>query len=127
MTPVNELAQIATQLISRIRDDEPAANAAWLTGLLPDPADWFRLAFVLAAAVPDDRSWRQLTAWTWKALPAKARGTEPPPGRRELQPCGTPAAATRHKYRKEAVCKPCRDAVRAYDREHRRIAREAAA
>jgi hypothetical protein len=61
---VDELAGIAVELAGRIRDDDPVANGRWLRAVLPDPGDWFRLAFVLAAAVPDDRSWRQLTAWT---------------------------------------------------------------
>lgn len=127
MTPVNELARIATQLVSRIRDDEPDANARWLAALLPDPGDWFRLAFVLAAAVPDDRTWRQLTAWTHKPLPAKEHPSGTAPKRREPQPCGTLAAHGRHRYRREAPCEPCREAARVYERDRKRNSRKAAA
>lgn len=62
--PVEDLARIAVELAVRVRDVDPEANGIWLRAVLPEPADWFRLAFVLAAAVPDDRSWKQLTAWT---------------------------------------------------------------
>lgn len=60
----HRLAEIAAQLAARVRDDDPDANARWLASVLPDPGDWFRLAFVLAAAVPDDRTWSQLVRWT---------------------------------------------------------------
>lgn len=60
----DRLAAIAAELVVRVRDDDPAANGRWLANVLPSSADWFSLAFVLAAAVPDDRSWRALTAWT---------------------------------------------------------------
>lgn len=60
----DELAAIAIELAGRVRDVDPEANGRWLAAVLPEPGDWFRLAFVLAAAIPDDRSWRQLTAWT---------------------------------------------------------------
>lgn len=125
MTPVNSLAQIATALIVRIRDDEPGANAAWLAGLLPEPADWFRLAFVLAAAVPDDRTWRQLTAWTTRPLPDKAPAG--PKAVRQLQPHGTVAAVSRHRYRREPLCEACREAARVYERDRKRNSRKAAA
>jgi hypothetical protein len=58
-----ELESIAVQLAVRVRDDEPEANGLWLAEVLPDPVDWFRLCFVLAGAIPDDRSWNVLTAW----------------------------------------------------------------
>jgi len=57
------LTSVAQELIVRVRDDDPAANGQWLSGVLPDPGDWFRLAFLLATAVPDDRSWTELTSW----------------------------------------------------------------
>ena len=59
----DDLAAIAVQLVARVRDDDPEANGRWLATVLPDPADWFRLAFVLAAAVPDGVAWSHLTAW----------------------------------------------------------------
>lgn len=60
----DDLSRIAIELAGRVRDVDPEANGRWLAAVLPEPGDWFRLAFVLAAAIPDDRSWRQLTAWT---------------------------------------------------------------
>lgn len=59
----DQLAEIAAQLVARVRDDDPEANARWLGAVLPSSEDWFRLAFVLAAAVPDDVQWSHLTAW----------------------------------------------------------------
>jgi hypothetical protein len=90
------LAEIAVELIVRIRDDSPEDNGRWLTAHLPDPGDWFRLAFVLAAAVPDDRSWQQLTAWT-----------------RRL---GCTSSPSGHRRRGEPVCEHCRRV----DRERKR-------
>lgn len=57
------LTRIAQELVVRVRDDDPEANAQWLSGVLRDPGDWFRLAFLLATAVPDDQTWTQLTSW----------------------------------------------------------------
>ena len=57
------LTRVAQELITRVRDDDPEANARWLSCVLPDRTDWFRLSFLLAAAVPDDRTWTELTAW----------------------------------------------------------------
>jgi len=62
MSP-DRLAEVAAQLSARVREDDPEANGRWLASVLPDSADWFRLAFVLAAAVPVDRTWTELTAW----------------------------------------------------------------
>ena len=74
MTTPDRLAEVAAMLAARVRDDGPEDNAVWLTGALPDPADWFRLCFVLAAAVPDDRTWAELTAWhTGTADPLELR------------------------------------------------------
>jgi len=64
MTPVEHLESVAQQLAARLRDDDPEAVARWLAYELPDPADWFRLNFALAAAYPIGRTWRQATAWT---------------------------------------------------------------
>lgn len=58
------LARVAVQLAARVREYGPADNATWLRHQLPDPADQWRLIFVLAAAVPTDVPWRDLTAWT---------------------------------------------------------------
>jgi hypothetical protein len=127
----DRLAEIAVELAVRIRDDDPEANGRWLRAQLPDSADWFRLAFVLAAAVPDDRPWLALTAWKWARTeqaapdlvdegevlrPAKSSrpGEAKPP--RELQPCGTEAAAARHRYHGEDLCEACRLHERIRDR-----------
>jgi hypothetical protein len=61
---VPRLEAIAQQLAARVRDEAPDTVARWLHGELPDPADWWRLCFVLACAHPADRGWRQLTEWT---------------------------------------------------------------
>jgi hypothetical protein len=52
VSDVERLAAVAAELVVRVRDDDPETNAAWLVGQLPDPADRFRLHFVLAALVP---------------------------------------------------------------------------
>lgn len=87
--------------------------------MLPDPSDWFRLCFVLAAAVPDDRPWRHLTAWA-------AIGPTAAPLVQRLRPHGTYAAASRHRRLKEPLCDACRDGVRELDRERKRAKRSAA-
>jgi hypothetical protein len=121
----DRLAEIATTLAVLVRDDTPEANAAWLAAQLPDPADWWALCFVLAAAVPDDRPWAALTAWArHRDAPPAAKADEvdegevlrpartSQPARRktpdELQPCGTEAAAARHRYYGEELCEACR-------------------
>jgi hypothetical protein len=110
VTDPDRLAEIAVELAVRIRDYDPEANGRWLRAQLPDAADWFRLAFVLAAAIPDDRTWNELTAWTGQ--PLKPAADEPP----RLQPCGTRAAYRRHRRRGETPCQPCRDAAALYKR-----------
>jgi hypothetical protein len=113
----DQLARLAVELVVRLRDDNPDANARWLAAQLPDPGDWFRLAFVLAAAVPTDRSWSHLTAWT------RMRGG----GRHQHRPCGTHAAAERHRLHKEPLCPLCREAERLRDRDRKRVSRRNAA
>lgn len=61
---IDQLAEIAAQLVARLRDEPSDVNARWLQAMVPDPQDWFRLAFVLASAVPTDRTWLALTSWT---------------------------------------------------------------
>jgi hypothetical protein len=119
-----DLARIAVQLAVRVRDDDPEANGRWLAAQLPDPADWFRLAFVLAAAVPDDRSWRQLTAWAIGRTDAEGDQPRLQHARHtDVRPCGTAAAARRHRYHGEDLCDLCRASERARDCERRRIRR----
>jgi Homeodomain-like domain len=60
---VDRLASVAVQLAARVRDENPEDVGLWLAGQVPDPADWFRLAFVQAAAVPVDVPWSELTSW----------------------------------------------------------------
>lgn len=61
----DHLASVAQQLAGRVRDDEPSANGRWLACVLKDTtAEGYRdLCFVLAAAVPVDVPWRELTEW----------------------------------------------------------------
>lgn len=112
----DRLAEIASELVVRVRDDHPDANARWLDAVLPTARERYDLLFVLAAAVPDDRSWNALTAWAWLREPQTPR----------LQPHGTHAAAQRHRYHGEPLCDECRDAERARDRERKRAAYRAA-
>jgi hypothetical protein len=117
-----ELESIAQQLVARLRDDDPEAVNRWLSLVMPNPTDWYRLCFVLAAAVPDDQRWSELTAW-WTNPPA---GTEPVEFRRQpVMPCGTAAAYRRHRKANEAPCQPCADAERARDRDRRQRQRAA--
>lgn len=106
------LASIALELSYRVREDDPEANGAWLAKRLPDPADWFRLAFVAVAAIPQDRPWRELTGWVDEPLDSRFGWVE----RDGLQPCGTRAAYRRHRRHGETPCQPCRDAAAAYKR-----------
>lgn len=91
----DELADIAQELICRVRDDDPEGNGRWLLNTTTE-ADRFALLFVLAAAVPDDRPWTALVGW------AATR-----PADRVLRPHGTRAAVGRHQRRKEKLCPPC--------------------
>lgn len=101
---VDRLAEVALELAVRVRDEGPEDNRRWLHTALPEQADREALLYVLAAAVPDDRPWPELTAWTVQ---------------RRLKPHGTQAAAARHRYRQEPLCGECRDAERDRDR-HRK-------
>lgn len=60
---VEPYAAVAVELVQRVRDEAPADVGRWLSAVLPNPADWWHLCFVLAAAVPDDRPWQHSTAW----------------------------------------------------------------
>ncbi|MFI7547234.1 hypothetical protein [Actinoplanes sp. NPDC049599] len=105
------LATIAAQLVGRVRSTDPDANARWLAEQLPDPADWWRLTFVLAAAVPDDRTWRELTEWTVAPL-GPPRETPPACGYRGSSDAG----ARNHRLHGEPVCQHCGEAERVYNR-----------
>lgn len=61
---VDDLAATAIAHAARVGDFPTDENAAWLRQALPDPADWFRLTFVLAAALPIHlMSWNDLVNW----------------------------------------------------------------
>lgn len=98
------LADLGRQLAVRVRDNDPADNQRWLHEVLPDPDQREHLLYVLAAAMPLNRSIRSLTAWAEQ------------PRETRLQPHGTHAAAERHRYHGEDLCDPCRDFERARDR-----------
>lgn len=72
---VDELAGVAVQLVGRVRDERPDAVGVWLAAQVPDPHDWWALCFLLAAAVPADEPWTNLTAWA--RLRDLARGDAP--------------------------------------------------
>lgn len=110
------LAEVASELAQRVRDDDPEANARWLRNTVPNRDDRDRLLFALAAAVPDDRSWLALTAWTVQSQPA-----------RKLAPHGTAAAAKRHRYHGEPLCDDCVVSERVRERERKRAQRAAVA
>jgi hypothetical protein len=112
---VEPLAKVAMELAQRVRDDDPAAVGRWLAATLPDPADWWALMFVLAAAVPDDRSWQHSTAWTLS--PGRHRGAN------ELEPCGTRAAYRRHLAHGQDPCDACKEGNRTWERDRGRLRR----
>jgi hypothetical protein len=114
------LAQVATQLATRVRDYATDDNAKWLVKQLPDPTDWFRLSFALAAAIPEDRTWRALTSWTqpeMAAIPMVRRAPE----------CGTASGYRRHTKTGEKACEPCKAAERERGRRRRQAAERSAA
>ena len=130
---VDQLAAIALELIVRVRDEPMEDNRVWLTEKLPDSNDWFRLAFVLAVAVPTDRSWLQLTAWTlvrpvfvgrtFEEVEHEKPEPKPKQRRRTIRPHGTHAAAQRHRYHGEKLCEECRAGERVWERNRKRAAK----
>lgn len=119
MKTPDELAAIAVQLAVRVRDEHPDVNGRWLAKMLPDPKDRWALVFVLAAAIPDDQPWTELTGWANDLdenqviqLPVAKQGSK-------VQSCGTIAAARRHRYYEEPICDLCREAERVRDRTRR--------
>ena len=79
MADLTLLQAVAAQLAARVRDDNPEANSRWLLAELPNPADWFRLIFVLAAATPVDQPWSELVAWA--EVPDRPQAYPQPPPR----------------------------------------------
>jgi hypothetical protein len=107
----DQVADVAQELVVRVRDDDPEANARYIRSVVDGEQDLIALALVLAAAVPTDQPWRHLTAWTHVT-------------KRELMPCGTVAAYRRHKTRNEMACPACTEAMRDYDRTRKALSRQ---
>lgn len=63
MIDTDRLQEIAQQLAARVRDDDPTANQRWLHNVTT-PQEREALLYVLAMAVPIDRPWSELVAWT---------------------------------------------------------------
>lgn len=69
---VDRLSSVAQQFVGRVHDDDPIANRRWLHAqTTADERE--ALLYLLAAAVPDDRSWGELVAWTGEELAAEER------------------------------------------------------
>jgi len=56
------MEHLAQNLVVRVRDEDPVENGDWWERLTPK--EQRAVAFILAAAVPDDRPWADLIAWT---------------------------------------------------------------
>lgn len=64
------LQTIAAQLAGRVREDAPEDFQRWLRHAMDDAGlrdedGWMGLAIVASCAVPVDRPFRHLVAWTW--------------------------------------------------------------
>lgn len=59
---VSRLESIAQQFAARIHEEDPRALQRWLHAVT-GPEEREALLYLLAAAVPTDRTWKQLTAW----------------------------------------------------------------
>jgi hypothetical protein len=128
--------EVGAQFVARVREETPGDNLAWLLSeTTAEERDV--LLWILAAAVPVDEPMRQLLAWcrpevraaTWAEVKDAVMEEG---GKQPLQPCGTWAAAKRHRYRKEPVCPSCRVAERGHmaavrEARERREGEEAAA
>ena len=99
------LTRIGMEVAVRLRDEDPR-DVRRLVDALPadERAD---LAILLAAHVPIDLPRSVLIGW-W---------VQP---QRRLRPCGTVAAAKRHRARGEEMCGPCREVLREYERTRKR-------
>jgi hypothetical protein len=56
------MEHLAQNLALRVHDEDPEENGAWWDGLTP--REQRAVAFILAAAMPVDRPWSELIAWT---------------------------------------------------------------
>lgn len=115
MDHADRLAPIAIELIARVRDLDPEDNGRWLRTMLPDSDDWFRLAFLLAAVAPVDRTWGELTAWAGEPPTAEAPVLIEP----THPSCGTVRGYRRHNRHQEPACTPCKAAEAARTRQRR--------
>ncbi|QSI49931.1 hypothetical protein [Thermobispora bispora] len=112
------LLDTAIEVATLVRDATPDDVAAFLAGLPQHERDL--LPIIQAALIPPDEPPEHLLAWF---LPPGATITFPVKGRR---PCGTRAAAQRHRYAGEPLCPACKKADRKYERERERARRRSA-
>lgn len=63
------LKTVAAELVTRMHRDDTDTITEWLGDQLPDPADWFRLACVLACAVPTNRPFGHQLEWVRSYVP----------------------------------------------------------
>jgi hypothetical protein len=129
-----QMVPAALEFACLVRDQDAEAIGAWLQALTGQERDV--LPLVLAAMVDVERTPQELLAWVtfdeegW-ALPGDAEMVLWAPRQRArhapVQPCGTWAAAQRHRKNREPPCEPCRDAEREYEalkRERKRQERQ---
>lgn len=69
---LDRLTSVAAQLVARVHDDDPDANAAWLE-VVTDAEERRALPYVLAAMVPTDKTVGELLAWTRRPAPRGGR------------------------------------------------------
>lgn len=108
--PIERMIPTACQLTGHVHDHNRKAIRRLLHGL--NQQDTYTLLIVLAAMIPEDRTIKELLAWT-NQLP-------------QLKPCGTHAAYARHKTNNEPIDPLCQRAERAYQRNKKREQRRAA-
>ncbi len=108
MDHAERLSRIAIELVMRVRDEDPETNGSWLRQAVASEQDRFDLLFVLAAAIPDDRSWTDLTAWVHGDDHSDLV---------DVGECRRPSAtgARSHRARGEKVCGGCRLREHDYD------------
>lgn len=106
------LVPVALDLVGRVRQENRDTITDLLDSLTPEQTR--ALPVVLAAMVDDAHTPGELLAWvTWDEH-GRALDPPPPPAPRQLRPCGTHSAFTRHKDRGEDPCQACRDAERTW-------------
>lgn len=133
------MVPVAMAFVGVVRDQDGEGVGNFLRAL--SGAEREALPVILAAMVPDDKTPQELLAWvTWDEngdpLPRDAEMVLYRPRRRkyerkvprQLQPCGTWAAAQRHRAHGEDMCEACKAAAREYYRsQNHRKPREGAA